>query len=826
MPHVSRGKVLRALLATSLACTVLVLLPSCPGHVQGPEVFPRTGENAQRPLCPRKDASAVAIGEQIYLIGGASYPDLYPWGHDGRPVYRARLPIEALDPQTMTYTDTGIVLPRTLPDPTSPDRPVSALLDLDQMVAVVHDPAAGRDVALICSGLTGRIARFDPQEPGLTLLEAAMLAHTREDGAAAVLDGRVYFLGGMKDRRPVLEVEAFDVATGRMLGPSELPLDPWPAAAGREDFAAVVLQERIFLFGGKDADYALRREVWSFDPSASPGRQWQLWPEDPLPVGMDHAGAVALDGEAYLISGVGAGAVSRDLLSFAPQRPPGQRWRRDGSLPELVFRGAVTAHEGRIFLISGFTFGKQEQRGQLQLSDMTFRIDPRAAAPARQVAGPAGSRPQPLRNPAEEQPFNFHVTLSSQSAEQGARELTVSYTPHPLDDDCTVRYRPTESPESSWLSTSATLRSYTLPSSAHPVCHVRLPALPDGTRWTVWPVTHRTTAPGETLHREVRLPGSEDGLDFVVWSDSHGRFEVLRQLEDSMLEREPLPELAFFLGDMGNLGLQEEWNGWFEAMAPLAGIPVMPALGNHEFEASTYFGQFALPQEGVPAEGRGKWYALELGPALFLVLFGNDSSTFPAQTAWAEQVLAASRAPWRFVMVHEPPLSSGRHGSDGRFSRVGPSGKSLLDVLESGGVAMIFSGHDHFYERTLPVRGARFDGARHTVKERGRGMVHVVTGGAGADQYLARPRAEVEGDRRWIGFRKPDPDRGETERANPAFHYVKVRLQGEVLHLQAIEVNMASSAGVPDDGKEGVLDEIWLRRLDGPNGGVVMMERG
>jgi hypothetical protein len=262
---------------------------------------------------------------------------------------------------------------------------------------------------------------------------------------------------------------------------------------------------------------------------------------------------------------------------------------------------------------------------------------------------------------------------------------------------------------------------------------------------------------------------------------------------------------------MGVVGSREEWSSWFDALQPLAGIPWMPIIGNREFDTSILFGQFALPPGGEEGGAGPRWYSFEVGEALFLVLFGNDSRTFADQATWAAGVLAQSHARWRIAMIHQPPLSTGRHGSDARQSRPGPNGHSLLDVLEDGGVDLVLSGHDHFSERTGPLRGARFDGRRHRRGEAGRGPLYVVSGGAGAESYTPRPMAELQDRGDWPGFRKPNPDHGEDERTHPPFHFLRIQLQHDSLTLQAYEVDMAG-VGLRDDGHQGLLDEVVVRK--------------
>lgn len=61
------------------------------------------------------------------------------------------------------------------------------------------------------------------------------------------------------------------------------------------------------------------------------------------------------------------------------------------------------------------------------------------------------------------------------------------------------------------------------------------------------------------------------------------------------------------------------------------------------------------------------------------------------QAAWLQQALAASPAPWKLVVMHHPPYSSGLHG------RVDWMDWPFADW----GASAVIAGHDHTYERLL-----------------------------------------------------------------------------------------------------------------------------
>jgi 3',5'-cyclic AMP phosphodiesterase CpdA len=103
----------------------------------------------------------------------------------------------------------------------------------------------------------------------------------------------------------------------------------------------------------------------------------------------------------------------------------------------------------------------------------------------------------------------------------------------------------------------------------------------------------------------------------------------------------------------------------------------------------------------------GLWWARHLGDVL---LVGLDSSRAgdPGQQAWLERTLADATERWRIVVLHHPPYSAGYQGSN-REAR-----EAFVPVFERHGVQLVVSGHDHDYQRSVPING----------------VTYVVTGGA------------------------------------------------------------------------------------------------
>ena len=143
------------------------------------------------------------------------------------------------------------------------------------------------------------------------------------------------------------------------------------------------------------------------------------------------------------------------------------------------------------------------------------------------------------------------------------------------------------------------------------------------------------------------------------------------------------------------------------------------------------------------------FYAFENGPALFLGLDANSytNPTDPLLLAWIRARLTQSKARWKFIFCHHPGFhTAAMHYEDQRMRLLAP-------LFESCGVDVVFSGHIHNYQRSKPLRFQPVAGDRWserglvdgqftidndfngTTRTTPKGIIHVVSGGGGADLY-------------------------------------------------------------------------------------------
>jgi predicted phosphodiesterase len=124
-----------------------------------------------------------------------------------------------------------------------------------------------------------------------------------------------------------------------------------------------------------------------------------------------------------------------------------------------------------------------------------------------------------------------------------------------------------------------------------------------------------------------------------------------------------------------------------------AGVLFYATLGNHDDPASRFYPAFNMDGE--------RYYTFARKNVRFFVLDTNVLDR--KQVAWLENALTTSRDEWKICYFHHPLYSNaGRHGSNVEL-RV-----ALEPLFLRHGVDVVFSGHDHVYERLKPQKGITY----------------------------------------------------------------------------------------------------------------------
>lgn len=146
-----------------------------------------------------------------------------------------------------------------------------------------------------------------------------------------------------------------------------------------------------------------------------------------------------------------------------------------------------------------------------------------------------------------------------------------------------------------------------------------------------------------------------------------------------------------------------------------------PAPGNHEYRSPNAAPYFAYFGDAAGPAGRG-YYSFNLGAWHVISLNSNVAmDEESAQQRWLRADLAANPRRCTLAFWHHPRFSSGPHGPT-------PDVAPLWRTLAQAGVDVVLQGHDHGYERFVPMTA---DGTPDAT----RGIRSFVIGGGGASLY-------------------------------------------------------------------------------------------
>ena len=206
---------------------------------------------------------------------------------------------------------------------------------------------------------------------------------------------------------------------------------------------------------------------------------------------------------------------------------------------------------------------------------------------------------------------------------------------------------------------------------------------------------------GPLTAQELKLPNKGGSVKFAVLGDTGTGGSDQLVVGKRLAEFRPkfAFEFALLLGD--NLYGTEnprDYNRKFELpYKPLldAGVKFYAALGNHDDPNQRMYKAFNMNGE--------RYYTFRPSLTAGVRFFALDSNYMdPKQIEWLEKELAASGSDWKIAFFHHPPYASGMHGSDEILKG------QLEPLFVKYGVNVVFTGHEHFYERIKPQKGVQY----------------------------------------------------------------------------------------------------------------------
>lgn len=193
---------------------------------------------------------------------------------------------------------------------------------------------------------------------------------------------------------------------------------------------------------------------------------------------------------------------------------------------------------------------------------------------------------------------------------------------------------------------------------------------------------------------DVRLPLQPNSVRFAVIGDSgtgdREQYQVAQEME--AYRQKVKFDFVIMLGDniYGGHSPADFARKFEQPYKPMldAGVKFYASLGNHDNpDDERLYKPFNM--------GGQRYYSFKKGDVAFFVLDSNYMD--PAQLSWVEQNLRNSQAKWKICYFHHPLYSDGKsHGPDMDLRA------QLAPLFQRYGVNVVFSGHEHVYERMKP----------------------------------------------------------------------------------------------------------------------------
>lgn len=196
---------------------------------------------------------------------------------------------------------------------------------------------------------------------------------------------------------------------------------------------------------------------------------------------------------------------------------------------------------------------------------------------------------------------------------------------------------------------------------------------------------------------EFKFPLTSDSARFAVIGDMGTGEPPQYEIAQLMLKaRQTFPfDFVIMLGDniYGDSKPVDFDRKFAVPYKPLidGGVKFYAALGNHDNTNERFYKTFNMNGES--------YYTYKKGKVHFFVL--NSNYMDPKQSAWLEtQLRDAGNGDWKVCYLHHPLYTSAKFHGPSLDLR-----QSLEPLFIKYGVDVVFSGHEHVYERVHPQHG-------------------------------------------------------------------------------------------------------------------------
>ena len=254
---------------------------------------------------------------------------------------------------------------------------------------------------------------------------------------------------------------------------------------------------------------------------------------------------------------------------------------------------------------------------------------------------------------------------------------------------------------------------------------------------------YRLTGDGRTGTWHSLKTDNGGGFTALIFPDSQSSdYSGWQELAQDAAKRNPETDFFINMGDLVDNGEDHsQWEAWFDALHGIIDrIPVAPLMGNHETynrdwkvrEPVAYLAEFAVPDNGSSHYGR-YYYSYDYGPVHFIVLNTQQDelkdfapNLLEEELAWFRQDVAASKQPWKVVLMHKDVLQYRIEGRPERTEGLSEDGEIWMPLFEEAGIDAVLSAHLHTYRNRGHILNYQHNPA---------GPLYILTGVAGNVRY-------------------------------------------------------------------------------------------
>ncbi len=198
--------------------------------------------------------------------------------------------------------------------------------------------------------------------------------------------------------------------------------------------------------------------------------------------------------------------------------------------------------------------------------------------------------------------------------------------------------------------------------------------------------------------QDLALPMKANSVRFLVFGDQGSgakqQYEIGTQM--AIFQKKFPFTFAITVGDnMYGSERPQDFSTKFELPYKAlldAGVEFHASLGNHDDPNQKVYKPYGM--------GGKQYYTFKQGNVRFFALDSNYMD--PVQVAWLENELKSSGSDWKIPYFHHPLYSSGMHGSQLDLRAI------LEPLFIKYSVDVVFSGHEHFYQRIKPQKGITY----------------------------------------------------------------------------------------------------------------------